>query len=128
MSELITSSELVFSWTYDCLICPRFLRSLLVLFTFVLFLFGLFHLVFNVLVKSKLQHPPPPRVISRAFEFLKKFCLIPPPPLPPPSLLTGPSCSNAPTTGKITRILFQLYTVLTVQVNMVCWTIHISKL
>ena len=124
MSELITSSELVFSWTSDCLICPRYLRSLPVLFTFILFLFGLFHLVFYVLVKSKLQHPPPPRVTSEAFEFLEKFCLIP----PPPSLLTGQSCSNAPTTGKITRILFQLYTVLTVQVNMVFWTIHISKL
>ena len=46
-------------------------------------------------VKSKLQHPP--RATPRAF--LENFCSNSP--------LTGPkSCSNAPTPGKITRLLF----------------------
>ena len=48
-------------------------------------------------VKSKLQHPPPGN--PRAFEFLECFCSNSP--------LTGPkSCSNAPTPGKLTRLLF----------------------
>ena len=48
-------------------------------------------------VKSKLQHSP--RAAPRAFEFLENFCSNSP--------LTGPkSCSNAPTPGKITRLLF----------------------
>ena len=42
---------------------------------------------------------PPPRAIPRAFEFWENFCSNSP--------LTGPkSCSNAPTCGKITRLLF----------------------
>ena len=45
---------------------------------------------------------PPPRATPRAFEFLENFCSNSP--------LTGPkSCSNAPTLGKITRLLFELF-------------------
>ena len=34
----------------------------------------------NVPVKSKLQHPPPPRATPRAFEFFENFWKIPPSP------------------------------------------------
>ena len=54
----------------------------------------------NVPVKSKLKHTPG---YPRAFEFLGTFYSNPP-------LLTGPkNCSNAPTPGKMTRLLFKLF-------------------
>ena len=56
----------------------------------------------DVSVKSKLLHSPPPplpRAIPQAFEFLENFCSHSP-------LTTPKSCSNTPTPGKITILLF----------------------
>ena len=51
------------------------------------------------LCTSRIEASPSP---PRAFEFLENYCSN--------SLLTGPkSCPNAPTPGKITRLLFELF-------------------
>ena len=55
-----------------------------------------------VCLTSQIAAPTSPRATPRAFEFLEIFCSN--------SLLPGlKSCSNAPTLGKITRLLFKLF-------------------
>ena len=57
-----------------------------------------FHII---MYQSKLPQSPSPGN-PRAFEFLENFCSNSP--------LTGPkSCSNTPSPGKITRLLFELF-------------------
>ena len=62
---------------------------------------GMFKLRFDWYIMYQ-STSPLHRATPRGFEFLKKFCSIFP--------LTGPkSCSNAPTPGKISRLLFKLF-------------------
>lgn len=74
----------------------------------------------NVPVKSKLEQPP--RANPRAFEFLENFCSN------PPSRVK--ELFKCPTPGKITRLLFYLFSSFyyaseAVHVNIVYQTTHI---